>query len=263
MFNRELKINFKSFCIWSIITILIFLVVFLVYPSIINSNQVNSIDEMMKMFPEELLKAFNMDISSIDSAYGWLKSEGFVFILLIIGCYSGILGANILLKEESDGTIEYIGTLPINRINIILSKVMVGIIYITGLTFITGIFNYIGLKCSGNFDEKQYILLSLTPLLSSYVIFFMCLFLSTFTNKTKKMLGVSLGFVLISYLLNTLSALSKDIEFLKYFSAFTLADFRNVITKVSIDYRMIVICGISSILLLIATVIRFNRKEFV
>ena len=116
MFKRELKVNLKSFLIWLIILIGLFLVVFLIYPSIINSENIKMIDEMMEMFPTELLKAFNMDITTIDSAYGWLKTEGFVFILLIIGCYASILGSSILLKEENDKTIEYLNSLPITRI---------------------------------------------------------------------------------------------------------------------------------------------------
>ena len=88
MFKRELKINFKNFIIWTSILIVLFLVVFLVYPSIITSENIKMMDEMMKMFPEEMLKAFNMDITSIDSAFGWLKTEGFIFVLLITGIYS-------------------------------------------------------------------------------------------------------------------------------------------------------------------------------
>lgn len=263
MLNRELKVNFKAFCIWTLITILLYLVVFLIYPSIMTDSSTESLNEMMKVFPEDVLKSFNMDISSIDTVYGWLKSEGFVFLLLIIGCYSGILGANILLKEESDKTIEYLGTLPVKRTNIVIKKSITGIIYITAITVIVGIFNYIGLKVSGDFEEKQYILLSLTPLLSSYLVFFICLFLSTFTNKTKKMLGVSLGLVLISYVLNTLSTLSDKAEFLKYFSVFTLADIRNVITNIAIDYKMILISIIGSILFLLLTIYRYNKKELV
>ena len=72
MFKREMKINFKSFVIWTAILIGLFLVVFLVYPSIIDSENVEMIDSMMKIFPEEMLKSFNMDISSIDTALGWL-----------------------------------------------------------------------------------------------------------------------------------------------------------------------------------------------
>ncbi|MBQ9853658.1 MAG: ABC transporter permease subunit [Bacilli bacterium] len=263
MFKREMKINLKSFIIWLSVLIGIFLIVFLVYPSIINSGNIKMIDEMMKMFPEEILKAFNMDISSMDSAFGWLKSEGFVFALLIIGCYSGILGSNILLKEENDKTIEYLNSLPIRRNDIIYSKVLSGLIYIILMVIIFGIFNYIGLSLSGNFDKKQFILLSITPLFSSIVIYFICMFLSTFMNKTKKMLGLSLGIVLISYVLQTLSTMAEETEFLKYFSVFTLSDIRNVIVDISINPLMIIISFGLSIVFLVLTIINYNKKELV
>ena len=221
------------------------------------------IDEMMKIFPEEMLKAFNMDISSMDSAYGWLKSEGFVFVLLIIGCYAGTLGANILVKEESDKTIEYLNSLPIKRNDILKTKVIVGLTNIVLLVFILMIFNYIGLTLSGPLDVKQFLLLSITPLFPSLVLFFTSLFISTYFNKTKKTMGISLGLVLISYILNTLSALSESVEFLKYFSAFTLADIRNVILNVSINPILIVLTVVISILLLAMTIIRYNKKELV
>ena len=84
MLEREIKVNLKNFIVWLLVLVGIFLVVFLMYPSIISSDNIKMIDEMMKVFPEEVLKAFNMDISSISSAFGWLKTEGFVFVLLII-----------------------------------------------------------------------------------------------------------------------------------------------------------------------------------
>ena len=84
MFKREMKVNFNGFIIWLLVLLEIFTVVFLMYPSIISSDNIKMMDEMMEMFPKEMLTAFNMDISSIDSAFGWLKTEGFVFVLLII-----------------------------------------------------------------------------------------------------------------------------------------------------------------------------------
>lgn len=263
MFKREMKVNLKNFIIWLSILIALFLVVFLIYPSIIDSDNIKMIDEMMSIFPEEILKAFNMDLSSIESAYGWLKSEGFVFILLIIGCYSGILGSNILLKEENDKTIEYLNSLPVKRNTIVISKILSGLIYITLIVIGLGIFNYIGLSLSGVFDKKQYILLSITPLFPSIVIFFLCLFLSTFTHKTKKMFGISLGIVLISYVLQMLSTISTKVEFLKYLSIFTLSDIRNVITNISINPIMIFLSIILSILFLSLTIINYNKKELI
>lgn len=263
MIKRELKYNFKSFFIWLVVTIAIFLVVFLVYPSIINSGNMDAISEMMQMFPKEILKAFNMDLATMDSAYGWLKTEGFVFVLLIIGSYAGILGSNILLKEESDKTIEYLNSLPIKRNKIVFSKVIVGIIYICLFVFFIGLFNFVGLLLSGDFDKGEYILLSITTLLPSFVLFFLCLFISTFTHKSKKMLSLGLGVVLVSYILQTLSTLDSSVEFLKYFSVFTLADVRNVIIDNSFNVFMFVISFVLSFGFMLLTVIRYNKKELV
>ena len=263
MFKRELKINLKSFIIWTSILIGLFLVVFLIYPSIINSANMEMIDEMMKMFPEEMLKAFNMDISTIDSAFGWLKTEGFVFVLLITGIYSGILGSNILLKEESDKTIEYLNSVPVTRKNIVLNKILCGLLYIVLMIAIIGIFNFVGLSLSGDFDRKSYMLLSITPIFSSIVIFAVCLFLSTFTHKTKKTLGISLGIVFASYFLNVISEMGESTEFLKYISIFTLADIRNVIINVSINPLMVALAMGITVIFMILTTIRYEKKELV
>ena len=263
MFKREMKINLKSFIIWTSILIGLFLVVFLMYPSIINSENMEMMDEMMEMFPEEVLKAFNMDISSIDSAFGWLKTEGFVFVLLITGIYSGILGSNILLKEESDKTIEYLNSVPVTRKKIVGTKILCAILYIILMVISLGIFNFVGLSLSGDFDKKSYILLSITPIFSSIVIFALCLFLSTFTHKTKKTLGISLGIVFASYFLKIISEMGENTEFLKYISIFTLADIRNVIVNVTINPLMIGLAIEITAMLIILTIIRYEKKELI
>lgn len=263
MLKRELKVNFKSFLIWFLLIIGIFSVVFLIYPSIVSSENIKMMDEMLKIFPEEILAAFNMDISSLDSAFGWLKSEGFVFILLLTSCYAGIVGSNIILKEENDKTIEYLTSLPITRTKIVLTKTLVGLIYITSLILGIGIFNYIALSLSGDFNQKQFLLLSITPVLPSIVIYFLCMLISTFTHKSKKMLGMTLGIVFGSYILYMLSTIAEETEFLKYISVFTLADIRNVIQNTTINPAMLGISLILSILLFCITIIHYNKKELV
>lgn len=263
MIKREFKINLKNFIIWLSILIIMFLVVFLVYPYIVTDETVKDMDELMKVFPEDLLKAFNMDITSISTAYGWLKSEGLMYLLLVIGFYSSILGGNILLKEENDKTIEYLGTLPIKRSTIITSKVLVSIVYIVLMVFLVGLFNYISLLLSGDFEQKQFILLSITPLIIGLPFFSLNLFISTFMHKTKKTVGISLGIVFISYFLNIISELSSKVEYLKYFSINTLGDVRNIIDDISINPINILISLIITIIFISLTYIRYNKKELV
>ena len=261
MIKREFKTNLKSFILWTSILIGIFLVVFLVYPFIITDENIKMMDEMMSIFPEELLKAFNMDISSLESVYGWLKSEGFMFVLIIIGIYSSILGSNIVLKEEYDKTIEYISYLPIKRKTILTNKIIVSIIYIISMTLILGIFNYIALILSGDFNQKQYILLSITPIFVALPLFAINLFISTFMHK--KTFGLSLGIVFIFYILNILSELSDNVNFLKYFSIYTLADTRNVISKIEINPLMAILSTVITSIFLLATYIRYEKKELI
>ena len=263
MIKREFKVNLKSFIVWPSILIGIFLVVYLVYPFIITDDTVKNLDEMMKVFPKELLKSFNMDITSINTAYGWLKSEGFMFVLIIIGLYSSIMGLNIVLKEESDKTIEYLSFLPIKRSNIMTNKIIVSIVYIILMVLILGIFNYICLLLSGDFDQKQYILLSLTPILIALPLFSINLFISTFLHKTKKTFSLSLGLVFIFYILNVISELSSNVEFIKYFSIYTLADIRNVISKVEINSINIFISLFITIIFIIISYIRYDKKELI
>lgn len=263
MFKRELKVNFKSFIIWTLVLIGIFAVVYLIYPSIMSNDNMEMLNEMLKVFPEEVLKAFNMDISGIDNAFGWLKSEGFVFVLLITGIYSGILGSNILLKEESEKTIEYLNSLPVTRNDIVLKKVLVGLMYIVLMVLCVGVFNYIGLSISGDFDKKLYMLLSVVPIFSSIAIFGVCLFLSSFAHKTKNTLGISLAIVFISYFLNIASEMSDSVEFLKYVSFFTLADIRNVIINISINPLIVFISLLLTSIFIFLTLVVYNRKDLI
>ena len=186
-----------------------------------------------------------------------------MFVLLIIGFYSSLTGSSILLKEENDLTIEYLSSLPIKRKNIVTNKVIVGITNVILMTLLLGIFNYICLVISGDFNQKEYILLSLTPILIGLPLFGINLFISTFFHKTKKTLGISLGLVFLFYILNILSELSTNVEFLKYFSIYTLADNRNVITNCTINPVVVIVSIIITVIFIISTYIRYDKKELI
>ena len=263
MIKREFKLNLKSFLIWLFILVAMFLATYLIYPFMITDDAMKSFDEMMKIFPEEMLKAFNMDMNSISTAYGWFKTEGFMYVLLIIGFYSSILGGTILLKEESDMTIEYLNSLPITRSKIMTNKILVGMIYIVAMVLLLLLFNYVALTISCDFDQKQFFLLSLTPLLIGLPFFALNLLISTFFHNTKKSIAISLGLVFVFYILNTLSELSDKVEYLKYFSLYTLADVRNVMADVAIHPINVLLSLGLTIFFFVLSYIRYQKKELV
>ncbi len=264
MIKKEFKNNLKLFLIVFGVLVGTFMMAYLVYPFIMDEEMMKSIDEMMAMFPEELLKAFNMDAASISTPFGWVKSEGFVLALIGIAIYASILGGNIVLKEENNKTIEYLASLPIKRSRILTNKIIVSVIYIFALVVVFTIFNFLALLISkGDFDIGQFFLLSFSPLLIAYPFFFINLFISTLFKRNMKTIGVSLGLVFISYFINLISSLSDKVEFFKYFSIHTLADTSNIITNTKLNGFCIVICVILSVIFAVLSYVRYNKKELV
>ena len=263
MIKRELKVNFKSFILWTVILVGIFTFTYSIYPFIINDESIKSLDEMMSTFPPELIKAFNMDMASLTSAYGWFLSEGYMFIQILVGLYASILGSGIVLKEEGDKTIEYLASLPITRNKIMTNKIIVSIIYIVSMLVVFGIFNFVALSLSGKFDNKQFLLLSVVPLLAALPLYAINLFISMFFHKNKKMIGISLGVVFIFYIISIVSELSKSVEFLKYFTVYTLTDARNIMSKVEFNPIMIVISLAITVLFIALSYIKYNKKELI
>ena len=260
MLKRELKVNFKSFIIWTIIICVIYFLILMVYPFLVEENNLAQLDQMMAMFPDALLKAFNMDISSMSSTFGWLKSEGYTLIVLICCIYSGIMGSNILLKEENDKTIEYLNSLPISRNYILNSKVICGLIYII---FFISLTNYLGLIINEEINFKTYFYLSLTPIFSSIVVYFLSLYISSFRHKEKNMISISFGIVFISYFLQIISLFSKKTEFFKYLSIFSLSFLRYVIENNGLNYVCILISMVLCIILYFLTKYQYNKKELI
>ncbi len=261
MINRELKINFKSLIIWIIVVISILLIVFLMYPTISSNSSEININDIVQIMPETLLSAFNIDLVDISSIDGFFKTEGMILLMLIYSIYSAQLGASILLKEESDKTIEYLYSKPISRKKILTSKIIAGLINVTIFIISISVFITIGLLVS-DVSIKDVLLLNISLLIPSILLFLITLYVSTFFRKTKQMNAISYGIVFLSYFANMFSGMSENIEWLKYFSVYTLADIRNQVANNKFNDIHIMIFGIVFIIIILLVNINYNKKEY-
>lgn len=263
MLKRELKVNRKSLIIWSMVTMALFLIVYLVYPSIMNGENATMMNKMLETMPKEMLKAFNMDISGMENAYGWFKTEGYIFLLLIFGMYAAIMGSTILLKEESEHTIEFLYSKPVSRNKIVNSRVFTGLINILILVISVTIFNIIGMYFSGILELKELLLLSLVPILTILPLFLISMMISTFFRKTKHTIAIGIALVFVSYFIQMVSTMATQVEWLKYFSLFTLTDARNIITTGNVNVFYIITSVILSSVSYLIIRYRYNNKELV
>lgn len=258
MFKREIKVNFKSFLIWGISLGLLLVLIFAIYPSI--SDKIE-FDDMMKNFPPELLKSFNFDVVSISTVFGWYASEGFTIVSLIVAMYAAVLGASIVLKEESDKTIEFLYSKPVSRGKILLSKLLAGVVYVIAFNIFIMIITGIGFALSDDMHVVKWLLLTLSPILIGLATFVISAFISLFFKKTRKAMGVALGIVMGTYVVNMIAKMSDNVDFLKYLTPFGYIDSADIVTNSALPLYSIIIV---LIIIVFAGLLwfRYDRKEF-
>lgn len=259
MFKKEFKNNFKSFIIWISIIISMFILVFAIYPSI--SANSDAMNQFINTMPKEMLEMFNMDVVGFGTVFGWIATEGFMMLTLIGGAYFAIMGSNILLKEENDGTIEFLYSKPVTRNNILFSKILVGVFFVLIFNLLISLVTLIGLLASNGFDFNKWALISFIPMLLHLFFFSISFLLAIFFTKTRKSLGVSLGVLFGLYLLNMLSAMSDKIEFLKYFSPFYYINARSILTENNINVLHTFVILFCSFIFIFISFKYYNKKE--
>ena len=262
MFKREFKINFKSLILWSVILLAIYILVFSIYPSLINEDSKQGIEELMKTMPQEMLASFNMDLVGIESAFGWFKTEGYTFLTLIGGIYAAILGGTILLKEENDKTIEFLYSKPVSRNNIVTSKILCGIVNILIFTSIITLGNLIALMGNDDFNLKQFLMISILPILLYYMLFFIMLFISTFMKKTKKSMSLGIAIVFVSYFMQIIGGMGESVKVIKDISLFEFVSSRYIILNNTVDMKYVIIGLVIIAISTFGTYVRYNKKEF-
>lgn len=261
MLKRELKVNRKSMYIWCGILMFFFGIVFLVYPSLMTSDIGVQMDEMLAMFPPEMLEMFNMDLVGIETVFAWMQTEGYLFMTLLGGIFSAMLGAGILLKEENDKTIEFLFAKPVSRSQIVTSKVLAGVIHILILTAAITLFNMAGLYFSGELEMKSFLLMSLTPLLLYLMLFSICLFISSFLRKTKQANNLALGITVLSFLMQMIGSMGESTKMIGRLSLFEFVSARYLIENGRINPIYLAIGAGLILACLLGTYIQYNRKE--
>lgn len=216
--KRELKANLKSFLIWFIPLSLIMYIVTFEFESFAGNTEI--IDAMQSF--EILFQALGASITDITTPEGYISLVS-LYIFLPLTIYSGLLGSNIISKEEKDKTAEYLFTLPIKRVQVIKSKLIVAVIYSVLINVIL-----LSVICVSylRFDRSdQYfsfiINLSIGVFLTQIIFLGIGMFLSSMLKQYKKSGSLTIAALMGTYLISVLiTMVDGKLDFIKFLIPF-------------------------------------------
>lgn len=226
IFKVEFNNQFKGLLIWST-TMAAMLIMFIAFfPSMANSQMQQLVGAKLDALPPALLQAFNLselpNFTDLNQYFAYCAQY-----LNLAGCiYAAILGASSLIKEETDGTIEFLYAKPVSRNSIVTSKLLSNLSILLIYTIIMFIVCAIALAVVA---PKNYSFISelIIIIKSGYmveVIFFAISFaLSTILPSSRQATPVALSVFFITYLLGIFSGVVEKLEFLKYLSPYKYA----------------------------------------
>lgn len=267
IFKMEVKKGLKSLSIWSIVCVALTILFMSMFPSMKNSGMQELVNTKMDALPPAMLEAFNLkdmpDFTKLNQYFAYV----FQYIV-IAGCiYAGMLGAKSLIKEESEGTIEFLYAQPVSRAKIVTMKILSSLAIFYIFIMIMSIASIL-ISLIVKPEDLQLIdmIMDIKMLCGGFFLIglvYMAIgfLLSVLIKSLKLAMPLSTGIFFITYILGIFANMIDKLEFLKYFSPFHYAVPADLL-KTGLDKVNIALSFVIIIICLIFTYSIYNKKDF-
>ncbi len=222
MFRMELRNLRKSTIRWTCSVGCIILLMLAFYPSMQTEAMQAITNAKLDSIDPAVLAAMGLqeipDFTVISNFFGYVLQ----FITLALMVFVTQQASSLLIKEESEGTIEFLYAKPVSRFDIILQKaaahVLLWVMMILALLVVT----LTGYLMFGNLtfldSLKECLLFYGSILLIGLLFSAIGLLVSTLMKSVRSSSGVTIGLVFGTFVVGATSAVVKELEFLRYFS---------------------------------------------
>lgn len=257
---RELKAHRKSLIIWSVISALFMYLSMAKYTALAADAQASQ--DLMKALPSSMQAIFGMtglDLTTITGYYGIC----FIFIAVMLAIHAGMLGAEIIAKEEVDKTAEFLYVKPISRARVLTEKLLAGLLLITILFVVTyaTTFHSIALVNNGVVPLKELGIFSAALAIIQVTFYSLGILAATALNKPKRAAVLTSGVVLIAYIAYVLQGLSPDFNWLKNISPFAFFNAQDILSSLQINNGYALVCGAVTLVAITYGYVAYLRRD--
>jgi len=247
IFMWELKANRRSLIIWGVIVILFVWIGVSKFSAYYNNPEMLAV---LDSLPPALVAAFSFKGFNLTTVTGFFGLM-FSYYALILGIAAAMWGSDVISKEERDKTVEFSLTLPVTRSRVVTAKSLAALVNCIGLLLITwGVSLVSAQRYQPDAEFYRFLALLMLALFMLQLIFLAVgIFLGCALKRYKRASAVAVSLLLGTYFLSVISALNRDLDFLKYFSPFKyfdasmlLNESRFNLTFVALSLVIIVVC---------------------
>ncbi len=222
IFFRELKANFKSLLIWSVMVALLVITGAAKFTAYYNDPSMLAV---LNAFPKAVIDAMELNafnLTTVNGFYGIMM----VYYALMGGIAAAMWASDSISKEERDKTVEFSLVLPVSRARVVTAKLLAALVNCVVFVLVTW---GMSLAAAQQFHPDQtfahFLALEMVGMFFIELIFLALGLLLGCAMKQYKLAGsTAVWIILTAYFLSVFSGLQANLDFLKYFSPFKYFD---------------------------------------
>lgn len=268
VFKLEFRSGRKSILIWALIMAAVVAVFMCVFPSMSGDGMSQLMDGALSAMPQEMLEAFNLadipDFSQIDQYFAYV----FQYVLLASAILAAVMGASALVREESEGTIEFLYAQPVTRTAIVTQKMLCNILLFllyTAAVFIASAGSvYFFMPEGADFFEllPRMGVVFAGMLLTCFTFMAFGFFASALLRSHRTATPLALAAVFLTYFAGIASKLVDKLSWLWYCSPVHYSTPSELMADAAIDIRAGIIAGCAIFLFVSLSYIWYLNKDF-
>lgn len=249
---------------WKLLTI--FILVITMYVSVVTLLYDPEMSNILTQFSEympEMMSAFGMG-NIATNLVEFLANYLYGFLLIIFPMVFIIIVSNQLVAKYIDDTsMVYLLASPNSRNKIIRTQIAVLLSLLFSLVLYTTL---IGIAASELFfpnelDTIGFIMINIGLFSLLIAMTGICFFFSCIATDTKFSLGASIGITVFFYLMQMLSGMGTQFEFLKYTTLFTLFNPNELLGQSTVFYASIPILLIIGFIFFLLSTLYFKKRD--
>lgn len=257
LLRQELRLNRRSFIIWSLGVGGLILACMLIFESM-GDTAAELSDSFSRM--GAFTAAFGLEKVSIGTLSGYFAVEVSVILSLGGAMFAALTGAGMVAKEEEGHTGEFLSSLPLGRGRVIFEKLAAMLILIVIFCAFCTLCSFGGFRMLGEKpDWAAFAKYHASVLLLCTELGCLCFALSAAVRR--KPTGAALGLVLLAYFGDMIGRIVPSLEDWRFLSPFSYSNAADIFSGEAADPAALILAAAVTVLSVAAAFAVYGRRD--
>ena len=200
VFKREMRANLKNLLFWALGLLALAAIGYLEFSGMAEAGDI--VNAVFIIMPRVVRVAFGMDVLPLNTAAGYYACM-YTFVGLGVFTHAALLGAQLIAKEETGKTADFLFVRPLKRTAVIAGKLLAGVaqVLVLNLVVMAATLGSFLPQLKGEPFTKEVLLSMVGMFLAALVFLAGGALLAALSKRPRKSASLATGFLLVAYLL--------------------------------------------------------------